>query len=552
MTNTKNEKSSFKNRKKYFIAIITIFIFLSILLPLCFSGCASTATPDTKITPHDFDLQDIKSANSEVDPEKMMSAIMAYYNGNIELSIKLFEDILKTAPGNRKALLSLVRLLKERGEYKRATAVLSRYDARCIGSPEINNISGTMWEEKSLPLFLAGNYEEFLNEINTFSKLFSNQTRSEIRAENHFFAGWAYKNLGMQDKAIEHFSAAIRANDFFPVAHLKLGQIHYRRGDFRAAERELTEALRQDFNLTQGRPYLARAILNQGRLEEGYAALKRALAIRPWDTETKKNILEFEEQHPAIVARRAEQAQERRRIAIAPVPRTFTANPDAMPQVRIGLGNGLQEFFLKTGYNFSITDDSNNIIFRGGRDYILKIKFNNGSIDIYDENEKLLLRVNTAFHLIPESSRTTTILFDVSHSVGHQTAGQEDRAYRGRFRFIPVQGQGITIVNTLALEEYLYSVVPSEMPPSWPPEALAAQAIAARSYTLANMGRFSHRGYDLSGSILSAFYRGYTGEDIRTTRAVEETRGIFLKHNGRYVNAFYSANTGGRTEYTRS
>ena len=104
------------------------------------------------------------------------------------------------------------------------------------------------------------------------------------------------------------------------------------------------------------------------------------------------------------------------------------------------------------------------------------------------------------------------------------------------------------MVNQLNLEEYLYSVVPSEIPAYWPEEALTAQAIAARSYTLANMGRFSNRGFDLMGSVRSASYRGAGNEAERTNAAVDASQGQVLTYDGKILNAVYSANSGGHTE----
>lgn len=110
--------------------------------------------------------------------------------------------------------------------------------------------------------------------------------------------------------------------------------------------------------------------------------------------------------------------------------------------------------------------------------------------------------------------------------------------------------EGLTLINVLPVEEYLYAVLPSEMPARWPAAALEAQAVAARSYTLANLGRFSSRGFDLQGDVRSAAYRGASGEAPATTAAVEATRGLVLLDGERPLSAFYSANCGGHSETT--
>ena len=71
-----------------------------------------------------------------------------------------------------------------------------------------------------------------------------------------------------------------------------------------------------------------------------------------------------------------------------------------------------------------------------------------------------------------------------------------NRTYRGDVYFVS-DGNGIMAVNQLdSIEEYLYSVVPSEMPSSWDIEAVKAQAVAARTYTLTRMGVHNSSGYD--------------------------------------------------------
>src|SRR6185437_51435 len=61
-------------------------------------------------------------------------------------------------------------------------------------------------------------------------------------------------------------------------------------------------------------------------------------------------------------------------------------------------------------------------------------------------------------------------------------------------------GSGFSVINYLYVEDYLLSVVPSEMPSGWPLEALKAQAIAARSYVIANCGKHESEGYDVTAT----------------------------------------------------
>ena len=103
------------------------------------------------------------------------------------------------------------------------------------------------------------------------------------------------------------------------------------------------------------------------------------------------------------------------------------------------------------------------------------------------------------------------------------------------------------IINELGIEGYLYGVLPKEVSPSWPIEALKAQAVVSRTYVLNNIGRFEKKGYDLCSTYLSQVYGGVEVERPETTIAVEETRGEVLTYNGELAKVFFHSNSGGYT-----
>ena len=106
----------------------------------------------------------------------------------------------------------------------------------------------------------------------------------------------------------------------------------------------------------------------------------------------------------------------------------------------------------------------------------------------------------------------------------------------------------LTAINVIDLEDYLMSVLPSEMPSSWPREALKAQAIAARSYAIANLGKYRSKGYDVQATVMDQAYRGASAETIASNRAVAETKGIVMKHAGKVVPGFFHSSSAGHTD----
>lgn len=119
--------------------------------------------------------------------------------------------------------------------------------------------------------------------------------------------------------------------------------------------------------------------------------------------------------------------------------------------------------------------------------------------------------------------------------------------YRGRTRLIR-QGKGIIAVNQVKLEDYLYSVVGAEAIPSWPQEALKAQAVAARTYALYKVSKGSNRLYDLDSTTTSQVYKGLNSEYISTHDAVNGTTGQVMIYNGKIIMAVFHSSSGGHTE----
>jgi len=120
------------------------------------------------------------------------------------------------------------------------------------------------------------------------------------------------------------------------------------------------------------------------------------------------------------------------------------------------------------------------------------------------------------------------------------------RAFRGTFELAPDDEGDMVVVNTVSTHDYLASVVGSEEPSSWENEALASQAIAARTYLYTHLGK--HKSYDLEGDTRDQEYDGTANEDARTLRAVERTAGVVATYQGAPIEALYSANAGGVTE----
>lgn len=106
----------------------------------------------------------------------------------------------------------------------------------------------------------------------------------------------------------------------------------------------------------------------------------------------------------------------------------------------------------------------------------------------------------------------------------------------------------LAAVNVLSLEDYLVGVIGSEMPKSFPLEALKAQAVAARTYALNKKLEQYSQPYHLGSSVISQVYKGLDAHDPRTLEAVEATRGQVMTWQLQPIEAYFHASCGGRTE----
>lgn len=121
------------------------------------------------------------------------------------------------------------------------------------------------------------------------------------------------------------------------------------------------------------------------------------------------------------------------------------------------------------------------------------------------------------------------------------------KIYRGDIKVSAV-GSGMSIVNEVPLEQYLYGVVPEEAVPSWPIAALQAQAVAARTYALYNMETNKAKAYDVQPNTNNQVYQGKNAEFALTNKAVDSTKGMVMTFAGSPINAMFHSDGGGYTE----
>lgn len=167
----------------------------------------------------------------------------------------------------------------------------------------------------------------------------------------------------------------------------------------------------------------------------------------------------------------------------------------------------------------------------------------------------------SAYGINVVKTKTTKILFQFDHGedfplVVRPGLDPETKAatwfkgykYYGDFRYERADGNDLSVVNVVDMEDYINCVISREMSESWPVEALKAQAICARNYAEQKRGRHKADDFDLcSNTHCQAYYgMGRTGEN--TAEAAAATNGIYAWYNGELAETYYFSSSGGATE----
>lgn len=200
-------------------------------------------------------------------------------------------------------------------------------------------------------------------------------------------------------------------------------------------------------------------------------------------------------------------------------------------EARVAVGVGLESVFIGATARYEISSvHSGQVLYSSQGPGSLRARSTLGMVALGDHgpySAPLRLRVSPGY-------------------TGQVTVGS--RGYRGDLDILLGDDGRLLIVNRVPLEDYLLSVVPREMPSSYPAEALKAQAVAARSYAVSQIAVSAGAPFDLYATTDSQVYGGFASEDPVTTAIVRATAGQVLTHQGQVISAVYHASSGGHTE----
>jgi len=178
----------------------------------------------------------------------------------------------------------------------------------------------------------------------------------------------------------------------------------------------------------------------------------------------------------------------------------------------------------------------------------LKIRDADGEIQLTSSKGKDIV-ISNALRL----SGSLITLKEIEVGEGFHFSRLENRSYKGEIELLFGDTGKLYAINVLTLESYLEGVLPGEMLPTFPMEALKAQTIAARTFFLFNFGRrFREAPYDVTDDVRSQVFIGAGKRNKKIETAIRQTRGLVLTHNGKLCSTPYSAICGGHTEFAEN
>ena len=404
--------------------------------------------------------------------------------------------------------------------------------------------------------------------------------------------GWAYLCSGSPDRAIKTFAKAASPEDadtratlgvalaqmelkkyseassrfqklaknrsLSALAHYFLGKISEEAGAPGKAADLYAKALKEDSHFVEARAPLARIFEAQKRVDDAWIQYTK---IAMMDS-SQKLAAEKKETLLAKLVKKPEEILKTKKIKeftrILPAPYR-----DESPEVRIGIGSSpggnpvyKSRLSFRVSGPFALVDLKNGKEVAAGKaNESWTVTAGTGPLSgqavirstgsTYNFSGAVLIKPR-------ERGRTTIILESVPYAPGMAWSGVADKELRGDLEIALNPSQkGLSVVNRLPLEEYLYGVIAAEMPTHWPAEALKTQAVIARTYALhikKHLHPHAAQGYDLCDEQHCQVYSGVAVESDRTRSASDRTRGQALAHEGKAIHAVFSSNCGGHTQ----
>jgi len=522
--------------KKYSIIITAVLIGL--FMPLFEFYMEKTEIQTVSVS---------KSAAQRNNDDLNKLAEEAFYKGNYDSAENYYLEILDNSPFDLESRRNLAVIYNEEQLLKKENRILL----------EAAIISGNTFDflELAVSFFKLNNNRAAVYLLD--NKVLDNNLESEENIyRKYYYKFKAHLELG-------ELNSAEKSLNIISEFDINADQIYLLKAELSKAEGDFSKAYeyyKASYNENRSQTFLFRKMAelleNADREKEAYYYWKRSQQYGVFSEKSQKKAAFYEDKYTELTAE--EESAEREEVdpfslrakwkEFKPVTELLAAEHQPL-MLRIGLQENNRHLLFQYSNNFSVIKDGQ-IIFRGSAKTNYLLEEASGQLIIRSEDSSQSLgSLNSEYEFYSSNQKSSFYVFNISYGQGYFWQNRSNRQYRGSML---IRGEkednSFTLINKVDLTAYLLSVVPSEIYSTWPKESLKSQAVAARSYTLSNLGRHSDDGYDLCSSVHCAVYRGIERENMRTNTAVLETYREAAVYDGSIIEAVFSSNSGGFTE----
>ncbi len=478
-----------------------------------------------------------------VKANNLQEASNLYFEGKQQEALNQFIEISKTEK-DREAFLNTIYIALELGQNKLAIDTAA---AALKNFPQ----DQTILEFVGQAYLNAGYY---VNAENIFSRLASQKNKTDFYYIN---LARAQIGLNMPKLAIKNLQLAAKSQNHTSLANFLLGEIYYNQKNYKKAAEAYKKVLDYDNQFIEAKRKYADVLFKLKNYKQAYRNYLSIRAVEPNDKYINQMI---ENTRPYL--KKSEQKEFPAENKETDIHYTNVQKPlsfeGPLPNIRVGLGAkingapiGLKEVKFSPSHDFKAVNQNGKVLLKGkAKTWWQMLIEKNKMYLISPENKKTYIPVSVK--IIPQSDEVeghTIIIKDLL--IGHGTTwiNRQDNEYRGEIEFIfNKKLGGIVPVNIVNIEEYVYGVVASEMPSTFPLEALKTQAVIARTYAVKGLGKHKKWGYDICDTQNCQVYGGVRTEQEKTTSATDATCGQILTYKDKPIEAVFSSNCGGYTQ----
>ncbi|TBR23525.1 SpoIID/LytB domain-containing protein [bacterium] len=468
------------------------------------------------------------------------AAAALWRRGEVERAAREFEADYRADPKDPASALDAAAAWREAEDHKKAAALFA--EAAKSGDPDA--LSALGWEAGR-----AGDvpgarkaFEAALTSAPANVQALLGLTRLELKAGRPREAAAAAQR-----------AAAAKPTDALVLAHL--ARAREALGEDEAAATAWERAIEADGTYLETRLALGAAYKRLGRANDAWRQYVKVLSADSKNPTAKRESAALR----ASLTRRPEEIVPARTLkSFLPV---VPAQPGRAPLLRVAVGTTNlgkpaprpEVAFLCDG-PFELYDPAGGKRLLAGpaKEAWTARRARKGSgYEVYDASGARKAGFKKALGVRPLEAGRSLIVQRLDIAQGTAWAVQGDRQLKGALELRGAGRAGLTLVNIVALEDYLYGVVNEEMPGKFHTEALKAQAVIARNHALIVKDHWKphHKsGYDLCDGQHCQVYGGVAAETDKGRRAVDETHALALTYAGKLAQTPYSSNCGGHTQ----